>query len=159
MRKILTGKVARIAKKALNKVVGKVLNEVFKRLHIQIPNLRGMDQLQQRLHDTENRIHNAETKVKQATGIPQQLRQIKSSVSSISANQLRQLNVCVEYIPPPPNRRLPPQPRQRATPAHRIPKTPRAMMPPRRKTPPRRLTDPHYSINVKTPGRKAGGFV
>gem|GEM_PF-5553902 len=32
-------------------------------------------------------------------------------------------------------------------------------MPLRRKTPPRRLTDPHYSVNVKTPGRKAGGFV
>jgi len=100
VRKIVNGKVNRIAKKALNKMVTKMATKLFKRLHIKVPDLMGMDKFQKRLNDTESHIHNADAKVKEATGIPQKLRKVKSSMSSISASKLKKLKVCEAYIPP-----------------------------------------------------------
>ena len=116
VRQIVSGKVAKIAKKALNAAVGKVLDEVFKRLHIQIPTINGMEELQQRLHDTENRVKNAEARITDAVAVPAKLQQIRTAMESVSGNELKQLKVCEEYIPPAPAPVAPPQVQPAATP-------------------------------------------
>ena len=116
VRQIVSGKVAKIAKKALNAAVGKLLNEVFKRLHIQIPTINGMEQLQQRLHDTQNRLKNAENRMTDAVKVPAQLQDIRSAMETVSANELKTLKVCEEYIPPAPAVATPPRTQPAATP-------------------------------------------